>query len=287
MRNKIIKIGLIAVVLIGIATAIIMAVKTIADGDDEVIAVTPFEKDIEAQVNASIKDKNYAEAQKAYAAIMGTINTEASITRGDGTKNLSDAEVKKVKQMAFYAYAPIFAEYGTEYFSHSSWDKAVLNNLKGEAQQLHATGFAENGTDVAKKLSSISATIDEYYAAWAAANSAKSCTTVSGIAAVKTKANSYMHAPLTNNASLKSALQSAESVAKQNVANGIAGQCQKVARGYAHYGSYDNFRNAYKSALARINEYINHYGSTNQLSAARSQLTQADNNAIDYYSSYE
>lgn len=282
--KKSIKIALIAIVAIGIIAAIACFAKGIGSGVTKVIATTDFEKQVQDSVNKNIKGKDFPSARIAFNDIIADINTEASITLGDGKKNLSSSEVAKSKQIAFYEYAPIFTEYGTKYFTRSSWDDNTLKDLKGEATTLLQLKVAETGTDVDRDLKSIIKNVDGYYAAWKVANAASRCSSVNAIASYKTQANSYLHSPLTNNASLSSALKNAETTAKNSVIRNIAGYCNHVASSYTHYGSYASFYSAYTNGLNRINEYKNKYGMPPALTSAKSNMSSADGNALQYYS---
>ena len=282
--KKSIKIALIAIVAIGIVAAIAYFAQSIGSGVTKVIATTDFEKQVQDSANKNIKGKDFPSARIAFNSILAEINTEASITLGDGKKSLSSSEVAKSKQIVFYEYAPIFTDYGTKYFTRSSWDDNTLKDLKGEATTLLQLKIAETGTDVDRDLKSIIKNVDEYYAAWKVANAASRCTSVSAIASYKTQANNYLHSPLTNNASLSSALRNAEAAAKNSVVRNIAGYCNHIASSYTHYGSYAAFYSAYNSGLNRINEYKNKYGMPSQLNSAKSSLNAADSRALSYYS---
>lgn len=282
--KKSIKIALIAIVAIGIIAAIAYFAQGIGSGVTTVIATTDFEKQVQDSVNKNIKGKDFSSARIAFNSILAEINTEASITLGDGKRSLSSSEVAKSKQIAFYEYAPIFTEYGTKYFTRSSWDDNTLKDLKGEAVTLSQLKIAETGTDVDRDLKSIIKNVDEYYAAWRVANSASRCTSVNAIASYKTQANNYLHSPLTNNASLNSALKNAESAAKSSVIRSISGYCNHIANSYAHYGNYESFYSAYTNGISRINEYKNKYGMPSVLAGAKSKLDQADKNALAHFS---
>lgn len=282
--KKSIKIALIAIVAIGIIAAIAYFAQSIGSGVTTVIATTDFEKQVQDSVNKNIKGKDFSSARIAFNSILAEINTEASITLGDGKRSLSSSEVTKSKQIAFYEYAPIFTEYGTKYFTRSSWDDNTLKDLKEEAATLLQLKIAETGTDVDRNLKSIVKNVDEYFAAWKVANAASRCSSVNAIVSYKTQANKYLHSPLTNNASLSSALKNAEAAAKNSVIRNIASYCNHVASSYADYGSYGSFYSAYTKGISTINEYKKKYGIPSALNIAKSNMDAADREALSYYS---
>lgn len=281
--KKYIKISLIAVIAIGIICSIVYFISGIGSGGDKIIATTSFEKQIQARTDAEIKGKEYNDAQTGFNSILQEINTEASVTLGDGTKNLTEAEVQKAKKIVFYEYAPIFTKYGKAYFKKSSWDDSVLKSLRSEAQILQTMNIAEKGTAVYSDLLEIATNVDDYYAAWGVAKSASHCSTVSAIASLMSSANRYKKDPLMNNASLAAALNSVESNAKSSVIRVISSHCRGVANRYASYSDYASWTNAYESACDRINEYKKSYGYPADLQSARAALDDADNNALNYY----
>lgn len=284
--KKGIKITLIAIVAIGIIATIAIFTSNITSGPNDKIVVGDFKNHIQERVDNEIKGKEFHAAQAGYQSIMAEINTEASIILGNGLRNLSVEDEKACKQAAFYEYAPIFADYGTNYFTRSSWDESTINTLKSEATELLGMSIAEAKTDVDKDLKAIINNVNDYYAAWKVANSASRCTSVSTIPSYKSQASKYLHSPLTNNASLSSALKNVEQQAKNSVVRIIAGSCNSVAHNYAHYGSYTAFYSAYNNALSRINDYKSKYGMPAALSQAKSNMDSADEKALNYYSSY-
>lgn len=279
--NKIIKIALISIVIIGIISIIIYFVNGTNTPVGETIATTEFEKYIENKVNSSIKGKEYAEASQSFNDIIGEIETEASIVNSDGNKQLSASEVQNCKKIAFYAYAPVFDDFQSSYFNKSSWSDGELSALKSRAQSLLSMNIAED--DVKQRINKVIINVNDYHAAWSVVKSARGCSSVAAVNAIKSKVAQYNHAPLTNNASLSAGLNSAYSDARNALASNINAYCRKVAQGYKSYGSYERFYAAEEAALAKINEYVNAFGG-GSFGDAKSLLSQADENAMDYYS---
>lgn len=286
--KKIIKITLIGIVVIGIIFAVFRSIKIITDnGTKDVIATTNFEKSIQAQVDSKIKDHSYEEAKNAFDSIMGVIKTEASITLSDDSRNLSALEEENCKQLAFAAYAPIFTEYGNDYFFNESWNDNTLNSLKKDAETLLVMNIAEYGTDVYKQLRKIIDVVDKYYNAKDVVIRASRCTGVDDIARLKKEANSYLQEPLTNNTSLAASLRLVEKTAKSSVVQSIAANGSRVANNYSEYSDYAVFSREYNSAIQRINDYENTYGKNSKLSATRQVLHNADNYALQYFAEKE
>lgn len=278
--KKIIKIILISLVIIGIASVAFYFYNGTDTPKEQVIATTSFEKEIENQVKSQIQGNDYPQASKAFHDIMSTIKTEASIENVDGKKQLTTNEVANCQKIAFYAYAPIFNRYQKSYFSQPSWTDGELNALKAQAQELLSMNIAE-GT-AKHGIAKVIANVNDYNAAWAVVRSAHSCYSVAEVKSIKSKVTQYNRAPLTNNASLRAGLNSAYTDAKSSLASNINAICRKVAQNYMAYGSYDNYLDAEEAALNRINEYVNAFGG-GSFGNAKNALAQADNDAINYY----
>ena len=279
--NKTIKIALISIVIVGLISIIIYFINGTGTPQGGPIATTSFEKYIENKVNNSIKGKDYAEASQSFDDIIGEIQTEASIINSDGNKQLTESEVQNCKKIAFYAYAPVFDDFQSTYCNKSSWSDGELSALKSRAQSLLSMNIAED--DVKQSINKVITNVNDYHAAGSVVKSARGCSSVAAVNAIKSKVAQYNRIPLTNNASLKAGLNSAYSDAKSALANNINAYCRKVAQGYKSYGSYERFYAAEDAALAKISEYVNAFGG-GSFGDARSMLSQADENAMDYYS---
>ena len=278
--NKIIKIILISLVIIGIASVAFYFYNGTDTPKEQVIATTSFEKEIENQVKSQIQGNDYPQASKAFHDIMSTIKTEASIENVDGKKQLTTNEVANCQKIAFYAYAPIFNRYQKSYFSQPSWTDSELNALKAQAQELLSMNIAEGAAK--HGIAQVIDNVNDYNAAWAVVRSAHSCYSVAAVKSIKSKVAQYNRAPLTNNASLRAGLNSAFTDAKSSLASNINAICRKVAQSYMAYGSYDNYLAAEEAALNRINEYVNAFGG-GSFGNAKNALAQGDNDAINYY----
>ena len=278
--KKIIKIILISLVIIGIASVAFYFYNGTDTPKEQVIATTSFEKEIENQVKSQIQGNDYPQASKAFHDIMSTIKTEASIENVDGKKQLTTNEVANCQKIAFYAYAPIFNRYQKSYFSQPSWTDSELNALKAQAQELLSMNIAEGAAK--HGIAQVIDNVNDYNAAWAVVRSAHSCYSVAAVKSIKSKVAQYNRAPLTNNASLRAGLNSAYTDAKSSLASNINAYCRKVAQNYRAYGNYDNYLAAEEAALNRINEYVNAFGG-GSFGNAKNALAQGDNDAINYY----
>ena len=278
--KKIIKIILISLVIIGIASVAFYFYNGTDTPKEQVIATTSFEKEIENQVKSQIQGNDYIQASKAFHDIMSTIKTEASIENVDGKKQLTTNEVANCQKIAFYAYAPIFNRYQKSYFSQSSWTDSELNALKAQAQELLSMNIAEGAAK--HGIAQVIDNVNDYNAACAVVRSAHSCYSVAAVKSIKSKVAQYNRAPLTNNASLRAGLNSAYTDAKSSLASNINAICRKVAQNYRAYGNYDNYFAAEEAALNQINEYVNAFGG-GSFSDAKNALAQADNDALNYY----
>lgn len=287
MNNKI-KIAIIAVIAVAICAAIFFFAGGLSKKSEleKPVATTDFEKKIQTRVDKEIKDKDYAEASRAYTEIMGLVDTEASITLGDGSKKLGESEAKKCRQMLFYEFAPIFCAEANNYLKTHTWADAQISALRTEAKSLQAMGFAEAGTETAKTFARVVKTADEYFAAWALARSASSATTPEAINSLKSRANQYRHEPLTNCTALISALNNIPAVARASVSRNVAANANAVAARCTSYGSYQAWMVAHDNAETRISGYASAFGSlTAELQNAYNALVGADRRALEYYTS--
>lgn len=278
--NKTIKIALISIVIVGLISIIIYFINGTGTPQGGPIATTSFEKYIENKVNNSIKGKDYAEASQSFDDIIGEIQTEASIVNSDGNKQLTESEVQNCKKIVFYAYAPVFDDFQRAYFNKSSWSDGELYALKSRANSLLSMNIAEENAK--QSISEVITTVNDYHVAWSVVKSARGCSSVAAAKAIQSKVAHYNHAPLTNNASLRAGLNSAYSDAKSSLASNINAYCRKVAQGYKSYGSFERFYSAEEAALAKIHEYVNAFGG-GSFGDAINMLSQADENAMDYY----
>lgn len=278
--NKTIKIALISIVIVGLISIIIYFINGTGTPQGGPIATTSFEKYIENKVNNSIKGKDYAEASQSFDDIIGEIQTEASIVNSDGNKQLTESEVQNCKKIVFYAYAPVFDDFQRAYFNKSSWSDGELYALKSRANSLLSMNIAEENAK--QSISEVITTINDYHVAWSVVKSARGCSSVAAAKAIRSKVAHYNHPPLTNNASLRAGLNSAYSDAKSSLASNINAYCRKVAQGYKSYGSFERFYSAEEAALAKIHEYVNAFGG-GSFGDAINMLSQADENAMDYY----
>ena len=278
--NKTIKIALISIVIVGLFSIIIYFINGTGTPQGGPIATTSFEKYIENKVNNSIKGKDYAEASQSFDDIIGEIQTEASIVNSDGNKQLTESEVQNCKKIVFYAYAPVFDDFQRAYFNKSSWSDGELYALKSRANSLLSMNIAEENAK--QSISEVITTVNDYHVAWSVVKSARGCSSVAAAKAIQSKVAHYNHAPLTNNASLRAGLNSAYSDAKSSLASNINAYCRKVAQGYKSYGSFERFYSAEEAALAKIHEYVNAFGG-GSFGDAINMLSQADENAMDYY----
>ena len=284
---KAFKIILIAIVVIGIAFFAFYYAKILGENDTAPIAVTSFEKSIQNMTDTKVKGKDFASAQSGFQSIMQEIDTEASIVLADGKRNLKDSEVEKAKKILFYEYAPIFTEYGINYFERDFWDESTLNSIRKEALTLQNMKLIESGTRMLRDLNKIVSTIDDYFEAWRIAKSASRCTSVLDISKLKDNARKYNYRPLVNNSELASALNSIESTAKESVIQHIVNHCNSIASGFRNYRDYIGWTAAYNSACTDIDEYKSAYGYPQELKDVRSLLDDTDSEALAYYSETE
>lgn len=276
-----IKILLIVLALVGIGYAIY----SFFDETEEVAAaVTPqsdFEKSIQQEVEHGITGRSYAEASAAFAELCDRIDTEAAVTLADGSRNLSPDEVRRARQIVFYAYVPIFTAHADACFARTAWSDGEVDALGTTAATLQDMQVAEAGSPTANDLKRIGRTATDYHAAWQAARSGGGCRSVAAVRGAISRANGYKRTPLTNCTALMNALNAVPGRARNALATYIAGRCNRVAAGYASYATYVDYFAAQSGCLSLINEYEKAFGSSALLTSARRRLQKAEAQAID------
>lgn len=281
--KKIIKIGLIAVVLFAIIFMVVRFFSGLNDTGQTVIATTDFEKHIQKEVNEKIKGQDYETATTNYNAIIGEIQTQNSVLLKDGSANLSSEDASKCYEMSFYAYVPVFTDYAISYFDNPSWSNTDLTFFKNRSEAFLNSGFAESGSEMYNKLSNIISWIADYKNALKVIRSARHCTSVADVERIRSSVAKYKRKPLTNNASLSAGLNNAYSEAKDSYARHIINLCNSIAASYSSYISYDAWYNNYRRAGAMINGYTQKYGREDLFSSAINRLNEADNYAVSYF----
>lgn len=276
-----IKILLIVLALAGIGFAVYSFFDKTEKGETPPPPQSDFEKDIQAETDRGIKDRDYATASATFAELCDRIDTEASVTLADGSRNLSPDEVRRARQIVFYAYVPLFTAHADVCFARSTWSDDEVDALGTTAATLQAMQVAEDGSPTTKDLARIGRTAADYRAAWQAARSGAGCHSVAAVRAVVSRANSFKRKPLSNCTALVSALNAVPARAKNGLATYVASRCNRVASTYASYATYVDFYAAQSQCLNLIDEYEKAFGSNASLTSARRRLQNAEAQALD------
>lgn len=284
IMKKYIKIALIAVVVLGIAGLTGFYLKSLGEGADARIPQQAFDSKIAARVDQHIKGKDYNVARVAFDSLLTCIETERAITLSTGEPAAKQSEITHAKQSLFDGFAPIFVAYANNLFAQATWNEDYLRQLQAQAQALSAMGVAERGTENAQNLEAAVRNVNDYFAARTLIASANNCGSVAAVQAIRSGVARYKHAPLTNNQSLMSALNSAPGVAKMACANALAARANRVCS-YRAYSSYDSFYSAMTSIKEQISKFQQALGSVPVLGSALSNLSGANSNALSYFSS--
>lgn len=276
-----IKILLIVLALAGIGYAVYSFFDKTEKGETPPPPQSDFEKEIQAEADRGIKDRDYARASATFAELCDRIDTEAAVTLADGSRNLSADEARRARQIVFYAYAPIFTAHADSCFERSTWTDDEIAALGTTAATLQDMQVAEAGSPTANDLKRIGRTAADYHAAWQAARSGGGCRSVAAVRGAISRANGYKRTPLTNCTALMNALNAVPGRARNALATYIAGRCNRVAAGYASYATYVDYFAAQSGCLSLINEYEKAFGSSALLTSARRRLQKAEAQAID------
>ena len=116
-----IKILLIVLALAGIGYVVYSFFDKTEKGETPPPPQSDFEKEILAETERGIKDRDYARATATFDELCDRIDTEASVTLADGSRNLSADEVRRARQIVFYAYVPIFTAHADACYSAAYW----------------------------------------------------------------------------------------------------------------------------------------------------------------------
>lgn len=276
-----IKILLIVLALAGIGYAVYSFFDKTEKGETPPPPQSDFEKEIQAEADRGIKDRDYARASATFAELCDRIDTEAAVTLADGSRNLSPDEVRRARQIVFYAYVPIFTAHADACFARTAWSDGEVDALGTTAGRLQEMQVAEAGSPTTKDLARIRQTAADYRAAWQAARSGAGCRSVTAVRSAVNRANSFKRKPLSNCTALVNALGAVPARAKSALATYIAGRCNRVASGYASYATYVDFYAAQSQCLNLIDEYEKAFGGNAALTSARRRLQNAETLALD------
>ena len=267
-----IKILLIVLALAGIGYVVYSFFDKTEKGETPPPPQSDFEKEIQAETERGIKDRDYARATATFAELCDRIDTEASVTLADGSRNLSPDEVRRARQIVFYADVC---------FARSTWSDDEVEALGATATRLEQMQVAEAGSPTTKDLARIGRTAADYRAAWQAARSGAGCHSVAAVRSVISRANSFKRKPLSNCTALVNALGAVPARAKNGLATYVAARCNRVASTYASYATYVDFYAAQSQCLNLIDEYEKAFGSNASLTSARRRLQNAEAQALD------
>lgn len=276
-----IKILLIVLALAGIGYAVYSFFDKTEGGETPPPPQSDFEKEIQAEADRGIKDRDYARASATFAELCDRIDTEAAVTLADGSRNLSPDEVRRARQIVFYAYVPIFTAHADACFARTAWSDGEVDALGTTAGRLQEMQVAEAGSPTTKDLARIRQTAADYRAAWQAARSGAGCRSVAAVRSAVSRANSFKRKPLSNCTALVNALGAVPARAKSALATYVASRCNRVASGYASYASYADFYAAQEQCLSLINEYEKAFGGNAALTSAQRRLQNAETLALD------
>ena len=276
-----IKILLIVLALAGIGYAVYSFFDKAEKGETPPPPQSDFEKEIQAEADRGIKDRDYARASATFAELCDRIDTEAAVTLADGSRNLTPDEVRRARQIVFYAYVPIFTAHADACFGRTVWSDDEVDALGTAAGRLQEMQVAEAGSPTTKDLARIRQTAADYRAAWQAARSGAGCRSVAAVRSAVSRANSFKRKPLSNCTALVSALNAVPARAKSALTTYVAGRCNRVASGYASYATYVDFYAAQSQCLNLIDEYEKAFGGNASLSTARRRLQNAETMALD------
>ena len=278
-----IKIIIIVLTALAIVGLLFYFTKKIDNAEVERIVPQNFVKYIEQRVIKEVDNQPFNEAKSSFYELIGEINTESFVWLNDSTKALTNEETSKCKRIAFYAYAPIFAVNGIDYFERQLWTTRDADAFRDEAKALLAYNIAESGTQVKTDLEQIVKNVKEYHEALGVIGSASRCETVDAVNKAISNAKKYKHAPLTNNKQLMTDLNNVPSVAKDGLANRIVGRGDGIIARKCNYPTYAKWYEVYQQVIGSIDEYEKAFGNVTKLTTERSNLELADEEALDCY----
>lgn len=229
--KSIIKTGLIALAIIMIVTSLMVFIDPIKPIHLAKIEPVSFVKFMKKQVDQEIKGMSYEKAQTAFDSLNGLVKTESFVAYSDGQHALSENEALDCYKMTFDAYAPIFVDYGNDYF-HSDWRKEGLDRIKTESERLQSLRLAESGTDVNDSLLHFIQYEKDYTAAKKVVNNAAyGCETVKKVNEKINNANGFKKKyPLCNNSELRNDLSNVRAKATEKLAKEIISQIDTLIK---------------------------------------------------------
>ena len=238
--------------------------RSVGEGGDISLPETDFSKNSGTRVEA-LGQMNESQATADYTSLMQLIET----ARQSG--NIDDSEALLCFKKVIYKYAPMLKGWADAHFAQSSWSSSQVDGYKAQAQKVLSRNVLEANSELVTNLNRVVQVVNDYHAAIAAC-SVGSCTSVSAVNAVISRANSFQDKLLPTD--VKNNLAAVPSKAKQALANNIAASCRSLANSWSGM-SIESFDSRYNSLAARKNEYYNSFGSNSAISSAWSSVETA------------
>lgn len=252
--------------------------------------LSEYEQGIKNQLDERMPENAVADLSQWKAVrkeIDNGIETAATMTLGDGSTQVSKEEALRCHKMVFNRYASAFLKQCDTFFAQSSWNETEMNALKAEATGLLGDRYCDRGSTIAVKLSKVSDNVSMYHGAKSLIAKAGSCNSLAAVKACRGDVAKYKQAPLTNCPSIMSQLNGVAQKATNSYARVVASKANTVARNFDTYSSNLEFNRKYREALDELNGFVAEFGSTAELSSAKSALQNAKIKAPKAYARKE
>lgn len=246
--------------------------------EESVKPQSEFEEKIQAKLKERMPDNSKFDISQwgnAREEIDNEIETAATMTLSDGSTQISKEIALRCHQMVFNHYALGFLSQSDAFFAQSSWTETTMNTLKNEATKLLSDQFCEKGNNIALKLSKISGYVSLYSGAKSLIARASSCNTLSAVKSCRSEVAKYKQAPLTNCTLIMGQLNGVSQKAINSYSRIIASKANSIAQNYDSYSSLIEFNKKYRAAIGELNAFTSEFGSSAEISAAKSNLQNA------------
>lgn len=256
MNKNIFKIGVPALVLIGIIVIIAFTQKPIAKLETE-LQIEPFDFNgyVDKYISDSIVGQTNGVALIRYNHIYDIITAEASIvakSTAGSAELLSVSDAADCYKKSYTAYFSIFNNATNQLFSSRSWDESQLRDIRETARMLQTR---QGRTSSGDSLSRFIAYVDGYYSAVKLISNSKYCSSATSYQYYCSQAKQYGGYPYKNNSKLNSIQSEVPQNAITGWRNSISKEVDEICgRSCYQYSSYNEFYNDYLSMYNKVEE---------------------------------
>lgn len=229
-----ISILLIVAMTCGVGFGMYRAFSTISEPPSEVLAVPDYRQWFEEQVETTVSNRTFSEANPQYRRLRNSLKTERSILTIEGDLLLPDSVWTPCQRLLMQSFAPILHQRNRAEMDKSNWDDygRYLKGINDEILRSPLLATRDRNHLVADMQ-----IFDEYNLACRRIGLSNRCQSMADVDSVY-EATSLIKEPLTNNDHVREGLQTCYTNAKLSYANHLServnlfiesrSQCEKL-----------------------------------------------------------